>query len=204
MALLTELFASPPLIFPDARNACKLRLDRSLKAGQHRAMKISEQHPAGAAVPGAFSWPIMLIAMGGLAVWMAGCGTFDQGSAESFASVKIQGNTPRQIRDAAADVFAGHGYKVIMTKTNLICEKQGSSMDNVAYGNWTGGEPVYVRVKVEAVLLSQGTCRLQCLAYKVRDKGSFAFEEEVKVAGMGSHAYQKMLNEVAAKLKAPP
>ena len=86
----------------------------------------------------------------------------------------------------------------------LICEKQGSSMDNVAYGNWTGGEPVYVRVKVEAVLLSQGTCRLQCLAYKVRDKGSFAFEEEVKVAGMGSHAYQKMLNEVAAKLKAPP
>jgi hypothetical protein len=167
-------------------------------------MKKLEQHPAGAMVPGALPWHFILIAIAGLALWMAGCGTFDQGTAEKFASVKIQGNTPRQIRDAAADVFTGHGYKVIITKTNLICEKLGSNMDNVAYGNWTGGEPVYVRVKVEAVQLSQGTCRLQCLAFKVRDRGSFAFEEEVKVAGMGSHAYQKMLNEVAAKLKAPP
>jgi hypothetical protein len=182
----------------------KLRLDSSLTAGQHRHMKKSEQHPADSRLAAASRWPLILIAIGGLALWAAGCGTFDQSSAEKFASVIIKGNTPRQIRDVAADVFAGHGYKVVITKTNLICERMGSGVDNVAYGNWMSGEqPVYVRVRVEAVQLSQGTCRLQCLAYKVRDRGSFAFEEEVKVYNVGSHAYQKMLNEVADRLKVP-
>ena len=154
--------------------------------------------------PTARCWRGVLLALAGLALATTGCGTFDKAPASKFASVRIEGNTPGQIRDAAAAVFRDHGFKVTLGKTNLVCEKEGSGMDNFAYGNWMGGEPVWLRVKVTIVPLSEGTFRLQCLAYKVRDKGSFAFEEEVQVSRMSSRPYRKMLEEVAARLRGPP
>jgi len=182
----------------------KLRLDRRFRAGQHRNMNESEQRPPVKAFAGTSLWLSVLLAIGGLALATAGCGTFDKAPASKFAAVRIQGNTPGQIRDAAAEVFRDHGFRVTLGKTNLVCEKEGSGMDNFAYGNWMGGEPVWLRVKATIVPLSEATFRLQCLAYKVRDKGSFAFEEEVQVSRMSSRPYRKMFEEVAAKLRGGP
>ena len=136
-----------------------------------------------------------------LAALAAGCGTFEKQKAEKFASVKIQAISEREIRVAIGDVFRDHGFKVTQTKTNVICEKEGTSADNVLFGNWMGEEPVWVRVKLTVLSFGEDRYRLQCLAYKVRDKGSLAFEEEVQVSGMGSHGYQKLLNEVADRFK---
>src|ERR1043166_3349935 len=146
--------------------------------------------------------PLFLLPL--LSLTLTGCGTFDKPTAAKFASVVIEGHTPAQIRDAATRVFAEHGYKVITTKTNLICEKEASSTDNVVYGNWMGGEPVWLRVKITIVTLSDGIYRLQSLAFHVRDKGSFAFEEEVQVSKMSSRPYRKLFQEVAARLRGPP
>jgi hypothetical protein len=147
---------------------------------------------------------VFLLLLPALALALTGCGTFDKPTAAKFASVIIEGHTPAQIRDAATRVFAEQGFKVITTKTNLICEKEASSTDNVVYGNWMGGEPVWLRIRVTIVTLSDGIYRLQCVAFHVRDKGSFAFEEEVQVSKMASHPYRKSLEEVAARLRGPP
>jgi hypothetical protein len=145
----------------------------------------------------------LLLALVVVALGAAGCGTFDKQKAEKFASVKIHALSEREIRTAISDVFRDHEFKVILTKTNVICEKEGSAGDNFLYGNWVGGEPVWVRIKLTIVPMMEGAYRLQCLAFKVRDKGSLAFEEEVQVSGMGSHHYQKLLEEVADRFKEP-
>ena len=140
-----------------------------------------------------------------LAPLITGCGTFDKPSAEKFASVIIEGQTPARIRDVTAGYFRERGFNIVaMSKTNVVCEKQGSSSDNVVYGNWMGGEPVWLRIKLTIVPLNEGLCRLQCLAFKVRDKGSMAFEEEVQVSKMAAHHYRKIMQEVAARLRGPP
>jgi hypothetical protein len=167
-------------------------------------MNKSEQSPAGAAFTGEFLWAAILLVIGGvgLALTGAGCST-NKPNPSKFAFVDIYGHSPIQIRDAAAEIFRDNDYRVIPSKTNfsLVCEKQGSKMDEVAYGNWMGEEPIWVRVKVTIVPRAEGAFRIQCLAYKVRDKGSFAFEEELKVARMGRRSYQKMLEQVATSLK---
>jgi hypothetical protein len=146
----------------------------------------------------------LLLVLAVAALPLAGCGTFDKPTAQKFASVKIEGFGPIQIRDTTAKVFREQGFNVTLSKTNLLCEKEGTSSDNVVYGNWMGGEPVWLRVKVTIVPLYEDVCRLQCVAFHVRDKGSAAFEEEVQVSKMSAHPYRKLLEEVARRLHAPP
>src|SRR2546421_768191 len=47
-------------------------------------------------------------------------------------------------------VFHDHGYKApVATLAKMVFEKEGTSMDDAAYGNWMGGTPVWIRVKVK-------------------------------------------------------
>jgi hypothetical protein len=140
-----------------------------------------------------------------LALTFTGCGTFDKPSAAQFASVLIEGHSAAQIRDVTARYFREQGFNVpVMSRTNVVVEKQGSSGDNVVYGNWMGGEPVWLRIKLTIVPVHDDLYRLQCLAFHVRDKGSMAFEEEVQVSKMAAHHYRKMLEEIAGRLRGPP
>jgi hypothetical protein len=118
----------------------------------------------------------------------------------SFASVTITGNTPGQIGDAAVEVFKNDGYKVAQRNSDrLVFEKEGTKMNNFAYGSWIGDTPVWVRVKGSIVPAGEMTFRLQCTAYMVRDIGG-STEEEIAVSGLHRGQYQKLLDEVAKKL----
>jgi hypothetical protein len=131
-----------------------------------------------------------------------GCKSTGKPASSHFASVELQGNTPGQIRDVAVDVFKEHQYVVSKSRTDaMVFEREGTEWDNIAYGNWMGGA-VWVRVKASIVPVSEGTFRLQCNAFMVRDRGG-STEEEVKLTSLKSHSYQKLLDEVSQRLHGP-
>jgi hypothetical protein len=129
-----------------------------------------------------------------------GCHSPDKPASSSFASVTITGNTPGQIRDAAIEVFRADGYKVTQREpSRLVFEKEGTRMNNVAYGSWVGGTPVWVRVKGSIAPAGEMTHRLQCTAFMVQDFGG-PTEEEIPVTHFHRAPYQKLLDEVAKRL----
>jgi len=116
--------------------------------------------------------------------------------------VEFRGNTPGQIFDVTEEVFAAAGYKVSrISPLRLLCEKPGSTMSNLAYGEWLPEKPLYIRVKLTLIQENDAVYRLRALAYNVTDRGGMM--EEEKLIHMGKGRYKKMLDEVATKLKAP-
>jgi hypothetical protein len=131
------------------------------------------------------------------------CQTSQPLSSESrLAAVELKGNTPGQIAEATIEVFRANGYKAFMKNfTNLVFEKKASRMDDIAYGDWMGDEPMWVRVKASILPIGEARFRLQCNAFLVRDKNG-STEEELRVK-YRSGPYQKLLNEVARRLGTP-
>ena len=134
-----------------------------------------------------------------------GCGSTGKSGSSSFASVEITNRTPEQIREATVAVFMENGYTMGPSgSTELVFEQEGSRMNEIAYGNWMGGTPVYVRVKASIVPLAEGKYRLQCSAGMVRDRGDSFFEEDVKLANIRRRPYQDLLDKVAKRLRQQP
>ena len=135
------------------------------------------------------------------ALIQTGCRSMSQPYSASFASVEFMvGYTAEQIRDVAVAVFREDGFTVSSPQPmHLVCNREGTRMNKVAYGDWIGGSSVAERVKLEFVYLSEKKYRLQCNAYMVRDPGGL--EDEVKLANIRSRPYQDLLNKVAARLK---
>jgi hypothetical protein len=123
----------------------------------------------------------------------------------SFASVVIPGKSPEEIGKATVAVFQEAGYSVTSTSLdNLIFQKEGTRGQNLAYGGVVDsyyGSTTKVRVKAQIVDLGEGSNRLQCQAYIVRDAGDSFFEEEQKMASMRSGPYQSLLNKVVKRLE---
>ena len=131
---------------------------------------------------------------------LLGCQSTDRPASASFASTTITGNTPGQIRDAAVVVFQQDGYRATRVDPNsLLFEKEGTKMNEIAYGSWLGDVPVWVRVKASVVSLGEMTFRLQCSAFMVRDRGT-ATEEEITLSNLHKGSYQKLLDKVAQQL----
>jgi len=143
-----------------------------------------------------------------LAVWLAvclgaslsaGCRSTGKVHSDEFASVELHGHPIEQVRDVTAQVFHDHGYKVTQKGwTSLVFEKEGSTMNNLAYGNWMGSG-IGLRVKATIHDLSPGECRLECEAFLVRNRDE-PVEDEIKVSKLHRRPYQKLLDEVARRL----
>jgi hypothetical protein len=131
--------------------------------------------------------------------WWTGCSSTGKPADGGFAAVDINGNTPGQIHDAAVEVFQKNGYQVTNKDLEaMVFEKEGTKWDNLAYGNWEEDTPVWVRVKASIVSISEARFRLKCNAYFVRGHSSVLEEE---VACLRSAPYQKLMAEVAARLR---
>jgi hypothetical protein len=133
---------------------------------------------------------------------LLGCKSMNKPVSASFASVRIQGHTAEQVRAASVVVFQQDGYTAVAGKrSDLVFEKEGSRWDQIAYGNWVNESPVWLRVRVSMVPLSDDTFRLQCQAYKVRNKGDPLAEDQVRIGNSHSKPYQALLDEVLGQLK---
>ena len=101
-------------------------------------------------------WVGNLLLVAGCLVSASGCRSTGATPSASFASVVISGNTPGQIRNEAVEVFTHDGYTVTRADPgNLVFEKEGSRMNNFAYGSWIGDTPVWMRVKAAIVPLPE-------------------------------------------------
>ena len=137
-----------------------------------------------------------------LGISSIGCRSVTQPEGASFASVVIKGRMGAETRAATVAVFQEDGYTPLgVGMTEFVFQKEGSKMNKVAYGNWVGGPAVYVRVKVQLVVVSPGVDRLQCKAYMVRNQGDSFFEEDIKLSNVHRRPYQDLLNQVAKRLK---
>ena len=136
------------------------------------------------------------------ALLLAGCSSPGKPDSARFASVLIRGHTVDQARDVTSQVFHADGFKVIKKGwANLVLEKEGSSMNNIAYGNWMGSG-IWVRAKVTIVDIAPSECRIDCEAFLVRNKDEAA-EDEIKINKLHRHHYQKLLDEVSKRLSTP-
>ncbi len=147
-----------------------------------------------------FSMVLMTV----LLLFGAGCKSTSDGSNGGFASVVVHGNTPGQVLQMAEQVFAENQYVVALDGPNrLCCEKKASGMSNVAYGNWMAGSPLWQRVRVSAIPLSEAVVKLQCQAYYVRGRGE-TVEEELPISKLRNGPYEKLLQETSRRLGGTP
>ena len=149
---------------------------------------------------GLFSLAIVL-SLGG-----SGCRSTGEAGNGRFASVKIQNRNTDVIIATAAAVFREDGYQAYSSGQGVVFEKVGSRANTLAWDgivNAQAGAQTHVRVRAEVEDLGNGTRRLQCQAYMVSGAGDAFFEEEHRVPNYRSGSYQKLLNEVAQRLKQP-
>jgi len=145
----------------------------------------------------------VLLAVCFAALATTGCRSAAKQEPARFASVEIVGQTHERVRDVAAEVFHDHGYLVTRNGWgSLVFEREGSAMNNLAYGNWMGGR-VWVRVKATIFDVSARQCRLHCEAFILRNRGE-ALEEEIRIKRIHNRPYQELLDEVARRLGGPP
>lgn len=135
-----------------------------------------------------------LVVLGG---W--GCQSLTAPASESFASVKIGGHTRQEVTAATIKVFEKNGYETAGAGPDIVFEREGSKWDQIAFGDNVGGGTVINRVRAQVVDLGGGVCRVQCLAYVVRDPGSMV-EDEVRLRARRSGPYREMLDEVVRGL----
>lgn len=150
-------------------------------------------------------FPVLAALLSGLlALAGAGCGATKPGSA-SFASVIIRGPAPNDIQKATIEVFQADGYAAGSIGDELVFQKEGSRMTNLAYEGLVGtheGAQTLVRVKTDLVNLGNGAYRLQCQAYIVKGAGGDPFfQKEQRLANIRSGPYQSLLDKVAKRFK---
>jgi hypothetical protein len=153
-------------------------------------------------------WHPALLA-GGLVLLCAalssGCRSAGKPASASFASVVIAGRSVEEIQQAAVAVFQGDGYRAPRAAGgDMIFEKEGSRKNQIAYAGPVGahyGEQVIVRVRAQIVELGASSDRLQCKAYMVRNANDSFFADEIPLPNRRGRPYQKLLDEVARRLK---
>jgi hypothetical protein len=146
------------------------------------------------------SGPVTSVLLVFLFLTTGGCRSLTQPAGASFASVEITGYTSEQIRGAVSEVFREDGFTVTSpSPSRLVCEREGSRLDNLAYGDWMGDSSVAERVKVEILALANLKYRVQCNAFMVRDP--HGLEDEVKLRNTHRLPYQNLLDKVAARLR---
>ena len=142
------------------------------------------------------------IILGAASITLIGCKSLNEPDSASFASVRIQGHTVEQIRAATVVVFQQEGFTAAgVQRAELVFEREGSRWDQIAYGSWVNEAPVWLRVRASVVPLSADTFRLQCLAYKVLNKGDPLAEEQVRIGHSHRKPYQELLDKVLGQLK---
>ncbi|HZR19310.1 MAG TPA: hypothetical protein VFE51_18625 [Verrucomicrobiae bacterium] len=130
-----------------------------------------------------------------------GCRSTSEPGDHAIASVRISGNTPGQIRDAAVEVFTANGYKTVdPSPGHLVFEKPGGHMTNFTYGSWLGDDPLWIRIKAAVLPAGEMTYRFECSVFLVKDKGG-STEEQSPLGRVHRRSYQKMLDEIAARFQ---
>jgi hypothetical protein len=134
------------------------------------------------------------------AVGLSGCQTADQAETGGLASVAIPGHSVAKIQQATVAVFLLNGYQ---QSAPLTFDKQGTGWDTAAYGDWSK-VAVWIRVRVHIASPKTDDCSLSCNAYAVTDRNQASMEQERKLSHAKRSECKKILDQIKARLNAPP
>jgi hypothetical protein len=123
----------------------------------------------------------------------------------SFASVRIENRSMAEVEATTQQVFGENGYVGgAPISGRMVFEKEGSRATTVAREGFMAaqsGARSIVRVRAQVVRLEGDAYRLQCEAFMVTGAGDSFFEEEHRLTNVRGAPYQRLLNEVARRLK---
>jgi hypothetical protein len=130
----------------------------------------------------------------------------DKPGSASFASVVVINQTPEKIRQAAIGVFQDNGYQMMpQADGSLVFEREATRREQLDYAGLAGtqnGEKVAMRVRVNITVKDPSAYWLGCKAYAVTNPGQGVFEQSTPLFDFQGGPYQKLLNQVAARLAA--
>ena len=137
---------------------------------------------------------------------LTACSSTGKPASASFASVVIQNRSLSEIASATTAVFQTEGYTRYggAADGEMTFEREASKGKQMAYSGLGGSyydEAVNERIRAEIVSLGADSYRLQCKAYIIRSADSAFHQEEVPLSNLRSRPYQKLLNQVAERLK---
>lgn len=145
-----------------------------------------------------------LLSVALMALTTVGCRSLGKPASASFASVTIANRSAAEILDTTIAVFRADGYTPYANGAELLFEKEGSRLNTLSRDGLVAtqaGAVTVVRVKVELIELGPGSQRLQAHAFMVSGAGDSFFEDEHKLADFRGRPYQRLLDEVAKRLK---
>ena len=133
---------------------------------------------------------------------LAGCQS--SGGSGGHASLRITGHEVEEIRLATKDVFNQAGYGLTVSQPeSMTFQRLGTLGDAVLYGGW-GDDHVTTRVRVRFESTSSRDWTLVATVYTVRDPGDRVLEEENRKWVVNRGPYQRLLEDVKARLDQPP
>lgn len=140
---------------------------------------------------------------------LTGCSSLNKPASASFASVLISSSSSEDIQATTVKVFKEADYHTVYRSPGtdtLVFEKEGTQGQSLAYNGVVGtqaGEQILNRVRVSLTDRGDGSFWLTCQAFVVRDAGGQLGGDEIKLSNLRSRPYQKLLDEVARRLKNP-
>ena len=142
-----------------------------------------------------------LFCIGGFGLLLVtGCQSSKPGSS-SHAAVEITGHTATEIQNTTVAVFAESGF-TLRTNTPVMMQfDRGATLGEKAkYGDWfNDGMKMLVKVRLQNEAAE--TYLLRADVYSVQDPNDTNFREEKRAMMFSSKAYQKLLDDVAYRLK---
>ena len=135
------------------------------------------------------------------AVTLVGCQSAKQPGSMSHASVQVQGHSLEDIRETTTVVFREAGYSLAAASPEeMVFDRPGSRRDAAKWGGWSG-EGVTMRVKVRLSRMLDGAQFLQADAFAVQNSDDEFFRTESRNILLNRRPYQKLLDEVARRMK---
>ena len=133
---------------------------------------------------------------------VTGCQSAKQPGSMSHASVQIQGRSLTAIQQTMTAVFREEGYALTLaTSEEMVFDRPGSRRDALKWGGWATGQGVTMRVKARLSELPDSSHLVQADAYAVQNSDDPFFRTESRNILLNRRPYQKLLNEVARRLK---
>jgi hypothetical protein len=138
------------------------------------------------------------------AIFSAGCKSMDKPESASFAAVVISNQSVETIQHATASVFQENGYTAMtLADGSLGFQRQATEREQRQYAGFVGaheGDKVLIRVQTKIEPKNAGAYWLTCKAFAITNPGQGIFENSTPLFGFQSGTYQKLLNQVAARL----
>jgi hypothetical protein len=134
---------------------------------------------------------------------VTGCQSSKPGSS-SHAAVEIKGHSAMEIQDTTVAVFAENGF-TLRTNTPILMlfDRAATTGEKVKYGDWMN-DGMKMQVKVRLQSQPEQKYLLRADVYSVQDPNDTNFREEKRLMMFSSATYQKLLDDVAYRLKFSP